>query len=197
MRQSTSSPTCLIQKIRRLAGRLTTTWRVDIHTTTGIAWSYGAMKGRPQDWASQAQNLPLPTLLDGVVAAGFSGIYIDRYGYADNADSLTKQIHAITGLSPIVSRDQRLEFFNLAPFIARLRARTPSIGLERLGHAILHPPEVVFGDGFYANENGSRWAQGTPPRRSRTCPARRADGLFRATEHVGQRQVGDASHHAR
>lgn len=130
-----------------------------IHTTNGLTWSYGAMKGRPQDWASQAQSLPVSTLIDGVIAAGFSGIYIDRYGYTDSAASLTAEIRGITGAAPIVSRDHRLEFFDLRPFLTRLRARVGANVLTRLGNAMLHPPLVAFGAGFYDNEAGSRWAQ--------------------------------------
>jgi phosphoglycerol transferase len=132
-----------------------------IHTTDGLTWSYGAMKGRPQDWAEQAQGMPMPTLIPGLVAAGFSGIYIDRYGYTDGAKALSAQIEAVTGAPPILSRDQRLEFFNLRPFAARLRASATAAELASLGHAILHPPVVALGTGFYGDENGSRWAVGS------------------------------------
>ena len=57
--------------------------RGDVHTTTGLRWSYGAIKGRPQDWAASTDGLPARTVVDGLVAAGFSGIWIDRFGYAD------------------------------------------------------------------------------------------------------------------
>ena len=131
-----------------------------IHTTDGLTWSYGAMKGRPQDWAAQAQNLPIAALVPGVAAAGFSGIYIDRYGYADRAKALTAQIQSLTGVTPIVSRDQRLEFFDLRPYAARLRAQFSVAEVARLKRATLYPPVIVFGNGFYGPENGSRWALG-------------------------------------
>lgn len=129
-----------------------------VYSTTGLRWSYGAMKGRPQDWAAEVQGLPLPTLADGLVAAGFSGIWIDRYGYTDGAASLMKSFQQILGVAPIHSSNGRLVFFDLRPFAARLRARVPGDELVGLRRAILYPPELVWQGGFYGDESGSRWA---------------------------------------
>ncbi|MGH2915572.1 MAG: hypothetical protein ACRDMX_11345 [Solirubrobacteraceae bacterium] len=130
-----------------------------VHTTTGLRWSYGAMKGRPQDWAGADDNLPVPTLLDGVVAAGFSGVYIDKFGYVDNAASLAAAIQADLHTKPLVSPDGRLMFFNLQALARRLRATVPNYELAGLRYAILHPLSVAWGSGFYGDENGSRWSQ--------------------------------------
>ena len=89
--------------------------------SSDLSWSYGAAKGRPQDWASVAQGLPLSSLLDGVAAAGFSGIYIDRYGYADGGVAIEKSIRALVGSAPMQSTNKRLLFFDIRPFAARLR----------------------------------------------------------------------------
>jgi hypothetical protein len=110
--------------------------------STDLRWSYGSMKGRPQDWENAAQSLPLPTLLDGVVAAGFSGLWIDRLGYADSAASLQKRVRALVGNAPIISRNGRFAFFDLRAFAARLRARAPLGEIAGLRDAILHPPTV-------------------------------------------------------
>jgi len=130
-----------------------------IQTDTGLRWSYGAMKGRPTDWASQATSLPVQTLLDGLVAAGFSGVWIDRYGYIDGAASLESQIQTVLGSPPIGSVNGRFLFFDLRAFAARLRQHYSPAQIAGLGDAMLHPPEVTWGNGFYGGEaGGSRWA---------------------------------------
>jgi phosphoglycerol transferase len=136
--------------------------RGDVHTTTGLRWSYGAIKGRPQDWAASSDGLPARTLVDGLVAAGFSGIWIDRYGYADGGTAVRSGIQAVLDAPPIVSRDQRHWFFSLVPYATRFKSRQSAQTLAGLSQALLYPPAVVWGDGFYADEGfGSRWAEST------------------------------------
>ena len=130
-----------------------------IQTTTGLRWSYGAMKGRAADWESQTTSLPIQTLLDGVVAAGFSGVWIDRYGYTDNAVSLASEIQTVLGSPPIGSLNGRFLFFDLRAFAAHLRKRYTAAQIAGLRNAMLHPPEIIWGSGFYGAEaEGSRWS---------------------------------------
>jgi phosphoglycerol transferase len=129
-----------------------------VHTTDGLSWSYGAIKGRPQDWQAATVPLPLPTQVDGAVAAGFSGIWIDTYGYADNGASVINGIRSLIGEAPIVSRNQREVFFDLRPYAARLRAAVGPKAIAALGSAILHPPSVTYGNGVYPPDaNGNIW----------------------------------------
>ena len=128
-----------------------------VHTTTGLRFSYGAMKGRPQDWAADANGLPVPTLVDGLVAAGFSGIYVDRFGYADGAAALTAELRHVLGVAPIESQDDRLLFFDLRPYAATVRTRFPAGELLALRHALLYATAVAYNAGFYNDESGSRW----------------------------------------
>jgi hypothetical protein len=130
-----------------------------IHTTTDLRWSYGTLKGRQQDWASQVSGLPTRTLVDGVVAAGFSGIWVDRFGYTDNGVAIEHAIRAVVGTPPISSRDGRLLFFDLRPYARQLRVQQSSEALTGLRRAILYPLRVTFGAGFYGDESGSRWAK--------------------------------------
>jgi phosphoglycerol transferase len=133
-----------------------------VHTTTGLRWSYGAMKGRPQDWEAYTDGLPARTLVDGLVAAGFSGIWIDRFGYADSGAAVRRSIQAVLGAPPIVSRDQRHWFFSLVPYATQFRSREATSTLAGLRHALLYPPATTWGSGFYNDEGfGSRWAAPT------------------------------------
>ena len=45
--------------------------------------------------------------------AGYAGIYIDRFGYYDDARILELELADALGESPMVSRNERLSFFEL------------------------------------------------------------------------------------
>jgi phosphoglycerol transferase len=63
-----------------------------LHTDT-IRWSYGAMKGRPDShWAKETSALPTDELLEAISAAGYGGLYIDRFGYVDRAAALESEL---------------------------------------------------------------------------------------------------------
>jgi hypothetical protein len=126
--------------------------------SSDLRWSYGAVKGRPQDWVTADQGLSLPTMLDGIAAAGFTGIWIDRYGYTDGGAAIEHSIQALVGTRPIHSSNGRMLFFDIRPFVARLHSEYSALAIAGLGNAILHPPDVNWGTGFYYNEAGSRWA---------------------------------------
>jgi len=77
-----------------------------------LRWSYGAMKGRETDrWLAAVAGQPVERMLHSVADAGFAGIYIDRYGYADRATALESELSSLLGSGPIVSEGGRLSFF--------------------------------------------------------------------------------------
>ena len=85
-----------------------------LHSRT-LRWSYGAMKGRDGDsWQRQVVEKPLSEQIETLAAAGFRGIYVDRYGYADQAAELEAKLSVLAGTKPIEAANQRLVFFSLA-----------------------------------------------------------------------------------
>ncbi len=54
--------------------------RAYLHSRT-LRWSWGAMIGRHHDWGRAVDALPLPDKVRVLAEAGFSGIWIDRWGY--------------------------------------------------------------------------------------------------------------------
>ena len=91
-------------------------------------WSYGAMKGREGDgWQRQVAAKPLPELVETLTLAGFSGIYVDRFGYADQGAEMEAALSKLLRIEPIESGDRRLVFFNLSGAVGRAREKQSSM----------------------------------------------------------------------
>ena len=133
-----------------------------------LRWSWGAMKGRPEDWVQSASTRPLSELLAEVAAAGFTGIYLDRRGYPGEWPKLESRLRGALGVAPLVSRNDQLSFFDLRPYSRRLRGHVSSATLRSLAFATLHPVETRWSDGFYPLEQSSsetwHWAGSAAPR---------------------------------
>src|SRR5213078_1980225 len=115
--------------------------------SSDLRWSYGAMQGRPADWTAALADKPVELVLPAVAAAGFDGIWIDRFAYKDDARALERQIGEILGQRPITSSDGRLSFFGLRAY-RRSLARTHTGALfAALGAATLDPLRSEAGPG--------------------------------------------------
>jgi len=114
-----------------------------------LRWSWGAVKGRPEDLTPSYQGRPLDSLLPDLDALGFDGIYIDRRGFADGGQQVEGRLEDLLGVAPLVSRDGTKSFFDLGPYRRALPAPTPA---ER--EAARRPVRLDWGDGF-ADLDGS------------------------------------------
>ena len=110
-----------------------------LHSST-LRWSYGAIKGRPADWASQLAGRPLSYLLPAITAAGFDGLWVDPAGFEPGiAQRLRPALRSLLGAQPLLSPDRDLWFFDLRRYRARLeRADTPAQLVALRAHT-LHP----------------------------------------------------------
>ncbi|MEA2224454.1 MAG: hypothetical protein QOH83_2830, partial [Solirubrobacteraceae bacterium] len=131
--------------------------------STRLQWTYGAIHGRRSDWLGYHQALTPQQLATAAAAAGFGGLYLDRFGYVgDGAQATAQALDTVAGPGgSIASADQRLQFFDLRPAAARLAARTTPAERAQLTDALLHPVALGFGAGFSYQEGGQspfRWA---------------------------------------
>ncbi|MGH3111163.1 MAG: hypothetical protein ACRDQT_09625, partial [Gaiellaceae bacterium] len=79
-----------------------------------LRWSFGAEKGRPEDWLAPLAEEPVEVVLAAARSAGFEGLYIDRLGYADRGGAVEADVtRALDGARPLVSANRRLVFFDL------------------------------------------------------------------------------------
>jgi phosphoglycerol transferase len=110
--------------------------------STNLHWSYGAIKGRPADWEATVVTRPMPLMLAEVSSAGFRGIYVDTFGYADGGAALIGTLRTQLRTIPTVSPDGRLYFFDIRSYYQRLRARHSPEEIAHLRTNALHPNEV-------------------------------------------------------
>lgn len=118
--------------------------------STRLRWSYGAMRGRPGDWTPDLAGRPVGEVLDRVTAAGFEGLYVDRFGFVDQGHELETQLVALLGPPSVVSRDGRLSFYDLRAHATAERERLGPEATAALGRLVLHPVVTTWAKGFGA-----------------------------------------------
>jgi phosphoglycerol transferase len=128
-----------------------------------LRWSYGTVKGREGNaWLRQTAKQPVDQLVETLVWAGFSGMYLDRHGFDDNGRDAEHVLQNVLQQLPIVSPDQRLAFYDLSMYRAQVERRTPPAEWGARREAALHPVLTVWRQGFHDEEGGSqnayRWA---------------------------------------
>ena len=79
-----------------------------------VRWSYSIVKGRGDDWSASFAREPIQQMVRDVRAAGFAGIYLDRFGYQDGGASIDTELRKAVGRTPIASPDERLFFYRLS-----------------------------------------------------------------------------------
>lgn len=84
-----------------------------LHTQT-LRWSWGGVKGRAADRAYRALvEREMDTMLAQARRAGYRGLLIDRFGYADAGRAVEKELWLLLGVLPQVSADSRWAFYRL------------------------------------------------------------------------------------
>jgi hypothetical protein len=101
--------------------------------STDLRWSFAAIKARETDrWLRDVSAKPLPEALPILSAVGFEGVYLDRFGYADNGAAAESELRGLLGVEPLASSDGRLLFFDLRGYSERLQRERTSAELEAL-----------------------------------------------------------------
>jgi phosphoglycerol transferase len=131
-----------------------------------LRWSYGTMKGRVGDgWYKEVSQQPLEEMLKTLSFSEFNGIYIDRYGYKDQASKLIADISKNLDEKPIFSNNQRLAFFNLEKFNKSLRLSYTTQQYDVAQDNALHPLLISWKGGFSGLEGDTstnwRWCSST------------------------------------
>ena len=101
-----------------------------------LRWSYGGVKGRESDWQGEWAAQPLPRMIDGLAAVGFSALYVDRNGYPDGASALDAALRPVTGPPVDESPNGRLLWYDLRPVRDRLEQRLSPHQLRSLATTV-------------------------------------------------------------
>ena len=118
-----------------------------------LRWSYGVMKLREWDrWQRELIDLPTNQFVEALAFSGFHGLYVDRNGYGDNGQSKEAELSGALGVSPTVSPDGRLVFFDMTSFNQRLRQQHSQDWAQQQDLA-LHPLFLDWGGGFSGLES--------------------------------------------
>jgi hypothetical protein len=120
--------------------------------TRTLRFSYGELKNRARDaWQHDCQRMAPAALVDALESYGFSALYINRQGYADNADKLLADL-AAAGRADVIEEPSRHQV------IVRLQpAAKPEPPLAR---------NLMFGQGWNRRLDvrealGPRWSNGS------------------------------------
>lgn len=128
--------------------------------SSALRWSYGAMKGRPTDWAAQLAGQPLSFVVASVAAEGFDGIWVDPAGFeAPRARQVRSVLRSLLGAAPLVSPDGDLWFFDLRPYRAHLARAAGQAQLRVLRQRTLQPLRMACAAGGLTLVNSSAAAR--------------------------------------
>lgn len=118
-----------------------------------LKWSYGVMRGR-HDWQESLMQEPfdLDIFLSKIALVGFTGVYIDRVALNSSAETIEKELQKKTSSQPIVSKDNRFAFYNIADFRQKLLSRFNAEQVNWYRDRILYPVETKWQRGFYEIE---------------------------------------------
>lgn len=84
--------------------------------SSGLRWSYAAMKGRSTDlWQREVAGLSPAAMVAAVKAKGFRAVVVALDGYADRGSALMSELRAAGAGAPIVSPDGKFAFMDLEP----------------------------------------------------------------------------------
>jgi phosphoglycerol transferase len=127
-----------------------------------LHWSFGAMKGRPEDWSDELAEASPRIAVTAAAAAGFDAVWLDRFGYADNGQAVERELRALLGDPLLEGGYGREVVFDLRDYRRTLAARGGRATVARAGEAAVHPMRWTPGETFYPLEVGGghswRWA---------------------------------------
>lgn len=122
-----------------------------------LRWSYAGIKGGPAEWQGALESKGMTATVEGLIATGFTAIYVNRTAFTDNGAAVEAEITSVIGQqSPLVNEDNSLVVFDLRPYAARLAAAGGALPSR---DSILYPVYLAKGNGFYGQESadGESW----------------------------------------
>jgi len=74
--------------------------------TSGLRWSYGAVKGRPDaTWQQSTAALPAPAMVQQLREKGFAALWVQLNGYEDGGVEVQSELSSLLGPPSVVKAD--------------------------------------------------------------------------------------------
>jgi phosphoglycerol transferase len=123
-----------------------------------LRWSHGTVRNRYGSKALAAlTRQPVEALVEQVAVLGYSGIHVDRLGYADNGTEVEGRLRALLGEEPLVGPNQRDAFFTLVPYARKIRSQYTEEEWARRREWYQDPVVAIWGEGADRAEGEWRW----------------------------------------
>src|SRR5205807_609107 len=113
-----------------------------------LRWSYGGIRGRESDWQRQWAASIDTRAVEGLAAAGFSALYVDRFGLPDKGLALDRLLNSITGPAVAESDNGRLRWYDLRGVKATLEDRIGAGGVAQVARGVTTVPYVEYRQGW-------------------------------------------------
>jgi phosphoglycerol transferase len=68
--------------------------------SSDLRWSWGAMRGRPDDWSALYATRPAAELVPAAREAGFEAIVVDKLAYPDGGVATESDLRRVLGTEP-------------------------------------------------------------------------------------------------
>jgi phosphoglycerol transferase len=107
-----------------------------------LRWSWGAMDGRHENWAETIGKLPVPRMLEKLVASGFDGVLVDRFGYPNS--ELEQSLSMQLGTESNLLANDRWSFFDLRKRRYEFQQQYSAEAQPQLRDEALHPVGVEW-----------------------------------------------------
>ncbi len=122
-----------------------------------LRWSYGGVKYREGEvWQKQVAAKPINEMIEALCFAGYSGLWIDRFGYQDKDAKIEPELKNLLSVSPMVSNNERFSFYDLTPFIRKLRGSMSDAAWQAKLDEMVNPLILLWQNGFSDEERNEK-----------------------------------------
>ena len=122
-----------------------------------LKWSYGAVKNREGEVRQKMMTAkPSNEMVEALCLTGYSGLWVDRFGYSDKGAKLEGELTSLLAISPIVSNDGRLVFFDLKSSCQKLRDSMAEADWEAKRGDTVNSLLALWQDGFSDEERDEK-----------------------------------------
>jgi phosphoglycerol transferase len=129
-----------------------------------LRWSWPSFSQQHRNWLDQLDGLEGADLVNALVLSKFRLIWVDRFGYPDNGESMISSLIAVGAADMLPGKSPRYTVLDMTEVAERLQRQLGNEEFARRQTALLEVPILTWGKGLYPleyNPEGRkfRWSQ--------------------------------------